>query len=98
MWRDRAPRARPSTASSFPTPTTVTSSRRPSGLARKHPDDFVIDVIGLSPGALATVVAEQAAALKSPPRSTAELLDTLRDQGLVRSVAKLRELFTPSDL
>jgi hypothetical protein len=64
----------------------------------KHPDDFVIDIIDLSPGALATVVAEQAAALKNPPRSTAELLDTLRDQGLVRSIAKLRELFTVGDL
>src|SRR6476659_4177533 len=44
----------------------------------KHPDDFIIDVIDLSPGALATVIAEQATALKNPPRSTAELLDTLR--------------------
>jgi PIN domain len=59
----------------------------------KHPDDFVIDTIDLAPAAVATVVAEQAAALKSPPRSAAELLDTLRNQGLVRSVARLRDLF-----
>jgi len=32
-----------------------------------------------------------------PPRTVAELLDTLRDQGLVRSVAKLRELFGAAD-
>ena len=59
----------------------------------KHPDDFVIDTIDLSPGAVAKVIAEQAGALRNPPRSIPELLDTLRDQRLVRSVAKLRELF-----
>jgi predicted nucleic acid-binding protein len=64
----------------------------------KHPDDFVIDVIDLSLGTVATVIAEQAAALRTPPRSTAELLDTLRAQGLVRSVAKLRESLTVGDL
>ena len=63
----------------------------------KHPDDFVIDTIDLSPGAVAKVIAEQAGALKSPPRSIPELLDTLRDQGLVRSVAKLRDLFGTGD-
>jgi hypothetical protein len=35
---------------------------------------------------------QQAAALKNPPRSPADLLGTLREQGLVRSVAKLREI------
>jgi predicted nucleic acid-binding protein len=63
----------------------------------KHPDDFVIDTIDLSPGAVAKVIAEQAGALRNPPRSVPELLDTLRDQGLVRSVAKLRELFGSGD-
>jgi hypothetical protein len=70
---------------------------QPYNIDAKHPDDFVIDTIDLSPGRVATVIAEQAAALKNPPRSTAELLDTLRDQGLVRSVAKLRELFAVGD-
>jgi len=59
----------------------------------KHPDDFVLDVLDLAPGIVATVIAEQAKALRSPPRSVGELLDTLREQGLARSVAKLRELF-----
>ena len=63
----------------------------------KHPDDFVIDTIDLSAGTVARVVAEQAGALKNPPRSIPELLDTLRDQGLVCSVAKLRELFGSGD-
>jgi hypothetical protein len=63
----------------------------------KHPDDFVLNAIDLAPGLVATVVSEQAAALKSPPRTVGELLETLRDQGLVRSVAKMRELFGAAD-
>ncbi|MDX2052569.1 MAG: PIN domain-containing protein [Polyangiaceae bacterium] len=63
----------------------------------KHPDDFVLDTIDLAPGLATAVVSRQANALKSPPRSVGELLDTLRDQGLVRSVAKLRELLGAGD-
>jgi hypothetical protein len=37
----------------------------------------------------------EAAALKNPPRSVGEVLDALRSSGLVRSVARLRELFGP---
>ncbi len=70
---------------------------QPYNIEAKHPDEFVIDTIDLSPGRVAAVITEQAAALRSPPRSTAELLDTLRDQGLVRSVAKLREMFAAGD-
>jgi hypothetical protein len=69
----------------------------PYNIDAKHPDDFVIDTIELSPGAVAKAVAEQATALRNPPRSIPELLETLRDQGLVRSVAKLRELFGSGD-
>jgi predicted nucleic acid-binding protein len=64
----------------------------------QHPDEFVLNAIDFAPGIVTTVVSEQAAALKSPPRTVGELLDTLRDQGLVRSVAKLRELFGAADL
>ena len=63
----------------------------------KHPDDFVLDTIDLAPGLATAVVCQQANALKSPPRSVGELLETLRDQGLVRSVAKLRELLGAAD-
>jgi hypothetical protein len=69
----------------------------PYNIEAKHPDDFVIDTIDISPGAVAKVIVDQAAALKNPPRSVAELLNTFRDQGLVRSVAKLRELFGTGD-
>lgn len=39
------------------------------------------------------MLVEQAHALKNPSRTVPELLDTLRDCGIVQSMAKLRELF-----
>jgi predicted nucleic acid-binding protein len=68
----------------------------PHAVEARHPDDFVLDLIETAPGAVASIAVEQAAALKNPPRSPAELLETLRKQGLVRSVAKLRELLGPA--
>jgi hypothetical protein len=62
------------------------------GIEALHPDDFVLDLLDLAPGAVTTVLVEQAAGLKNPPLTVPDLLDTLRDQGLVRSVAKLREM------
>lgn len=59
----------------------------------KHPDDFLLNTIDLAPGTVAQVLTEQAGALKNPPRTVPELLQTLQDLGLVQSVAKLRELF-----
>jgi hypothetical protein len=62
-------------------------------LEAKHPDDFVVDIIGLSPGTVAQIITEQAAALKHPPLSIGELLDKLREHDLEQSVALLREMF-----
>jgi hypothetical protein len=59
----------------------------------KHPDDFVVELIDSAPVAIATIVARQAADLRSPPRSFLELIDTLQNTGLPLSVARLRELF-----
>jgi hypothetical protein len=59
----------------------------------QHPDEFVLDLIDLAPAIVTKVVIEQAAALKKPARSVGELLDVLLQQGLVQSVAKLRDLF-----
>lgn len=69
----------------------------PYNIEAKHPDEFVLDTIDLAAGVVTKVVGEQAASLKNPPRSVAELLDTFREQRLVRSVAKLRELFGAGD-
>lgn len=63
---------------------------RPYAVEAKHPDDFIQESLDIAPADIAQVVLEQAAALKNPPRSVWELLDTLRDQGLPTSVARLR--------
>jgi hypothetical protein len=52
----------------------------PHNVAAKHPDEFVLDAIDLAPGLVTTVVSEQAASLRNPPRTVSELLDTLRDR------------------
>lgn len=62
------------------------------GIETVHPDDFVLDLIDLAPVTVADVVRAQAGALKNPPRSVSELLETLRNNGLAQSVARLREL------
>ncbi|HEU4632065.1 MAG TPA: PIN domain-containing protein [Gemmatimonadaceae bacterium] len=64
-------------------------------LETKHPDEFVLDSIDLAPGAVVQCVTAQVAALRNPPVPLPDLLDTLRRAGLVRSVARLRELLGP---
>jgi hypothetical protein len=65
----------------------------PFGLEAIHPDDFVLNCIDLAPAAIVASVQLQAGALKNPPQSVADVLDTLQRIGLVQSVAKLRELY-----
>ena len=62
----------------------------------KHPDEFVLDSIDLGPAAIIKCVTDQASALRQPPVTVPDLLDTLRRNGLIRSVARLRELFGPA--
>jgi hypothetical protein len=64
----------------------------PYNIEAKHPDDFVLNAIDLGPGMITQVIREQAVSLKNPPKTIHELLETLSAQGLVQSVAKLREL------
>jgi hypothetical protein len=65
----------------------------PLGLEAVHPDDFVLDSIDLAPAAICAVVEAQAASLKNRPQTVAELLVTLQRNGLVQSVARLRDLY-----
>ncbi|MBI5532601.1 MAG: PIN domain-containing protein [Deltaproteobacteria bacterium] len=64
----------------------------PFGIEARHPDDFMVDQIGLAPGLVVGALLEQVAALRNPPMSRELVLDRLRDQGLIQTVAKLREL------
>lgn len=65
---------------------------KPYGVEAQHPDDFLLGLVDLAPAAIANIVAQQATALKNPPRSAAELLVTLRNNGLVQTVAKLHDV------
>ena len=58
----------------------------------KHPDDFILESIDIALAAVVRCITEQLGAYKNPPLSMAELLDALRTAGLIRSVARLREL------
>jgi len=64
----------------------------PYDIEAVHPDDFVLQTIDLVPGSVVRAVTEQAAALRNPPRSVAQLLDTLFSLGLPQSVSRLRDL------
>lgn len=60
------------------------------GMEAQSPDEFVTNLVELSPGAVVRVVEQQAADLSNPPRTMEELLDLLATRGLARAVAALR--------
>jgi hypothetical protein len=60
------------------------------GMEAQSPDEFVTNLVELSPGAVVRVVERQASDLSNPPRTLEELLDLLTSRGLVRAVAALR--------
>ena len=68
------------------------SALSPYGIEAKHPDEFLVDQMGLAPGAVVRIILEQSQALKNPPRTVPDVLGALQDCGLGQSVAKLREL------
>jgi hypothetical protein len=65
----------------------------PYGVEAIPPDEFVLDLLDLAPGAVLRVLQEQAAALKRPPTTIEELLEALERNGIRRSVAEARRLF-----
>lgn len=65
---------------------------QPYGIEALHPDQFVLDTLGLAPDAVCEMLTEQAGDLKKPPISRSELVDRLARVGLVRSAARMREL------
>lgn len=74
-----------SNLSDFPT-----SALEPFNIEAQSPDQFVLDLVDLAPGRVASVVQEQSAALRNPERTVEDLLDSLSDNGLPRAVADLR--------
>jgi len=59
----------------------------PYGIEARHPDEFACRLFELDPEAVCEAVRRQRAALRNPPMSAAELLDTLERQGLGATVA-----------
>lgn len=55
----------------------------------RHPDDFVMALMDLDEDAVFAAVEHQREGLRKPPKSVAEHFETLRAQGLTKSVARL---------
>ncbi len=62
----------------------------PAAITVLSPDDFLLRLIHADLDAVATVIDQQAAALRNPPMTTPQLLDGLSIVGLHESVAALR--------
>ena len=65
----------------------------PYGIEAIHPDEFIGQLIDFDPVAVSQAAQRQRNTLKNPPLTQEEYLVTLKKQGLVKSAAKLRELF-----
>jgi hypothetical protein len=57
----------------------------------QHPDDFIFDLLDLHTAKVCEAAASHRRALKNPPKSADEYLDTLLRQGLTQTVGLLRE-------
>ncbi len=62
------------------------------GIEVQHPDEFVTHLYDLSPGAVCRAVRSQRQALKNPPVSASELLNTFLSLGLATTVAHLQSM------
>lgn len=60
-------------------------------IVARHPDDFLVSLLDVAPGAVCTAVKQQRESLRNPPKTTEELLATLESQGLPQAVARLRQ-------
>jgi predicted nucleic acid-binding protein len=61
------------------------------GIEVQHPDEFVLDLLDLAPGAVVAAAQDHRHSLRNPPRTVAEYLETLERQGLTQTVSVLRE-------
>ncbi len=60
------------------------------GIEAQHPDEFVVNLLGLSPGPVCQAVKTIRARLAKPPRSVDEYLAKLEEQDLFKTVEILR--------
>jgi len=64
------------------------------GIEAQHPDEFVLHLFDLAPGAVLAAAAEHRGALKNPPKTATEYLDALERQQLTQSAFALREFIS----
>lgn len=60
----------------------------------QHPDDFLGSLLDAASGAVCGAVKRQREGLRNPPKTAEELLAILESQGLVQTVARLRQFAT----
>ncbi|MGH9752794.1 MAG: PIN domain-containing protein [Blastocatellia bacterium] len=70
---------------------------QPHGIDAQHPDEFILRVIALDPLVVRDTVETHQQALKIPPKTPAEYLATLSNQGLPRTVTALSQICFKSE-
>jgi predicted nucleic acid-binding protein len=63
----------------------------PFGIEAQHPDEFVLHLLDLAPGAVVAAAENHRQSLKNPSKTVSEYLETLERQGLTQTVSVLRE-------
>ena len=63
----------------------------PFGIEAQHPDEFILHLLDLAPGAVVAAAQDHRQSLENPPKTVAEYLETLERQGLTQTVSALRE-------
>ncbi|MCK6512146.1 PIN domain-containing protein [Myxococcota bacterium] len=64
---------------------------RPYGILPLHPDVFLCELLDIDQDSVCQAVREQRLSLKNPPKTARDLLETLEQQGLKKSVERLNE-------
>ncbi len=67
------------------------SALKPYGIGAQHPDDFLSFQFDLAPSIVCVAAQRHRASLKTPLKSADEYLATLESQGLLQTVARLRQ-------
>lgn len=63
----------------------------PLGIEVQHPDEFILHLLDLAPGAVMAAAQTHRQSLKNPAKTVDEYLETLERQGLTQTVSALRE-------
>jgi hypothetical protein len=69
---------------------------KPWGLSAISPDDFLLDLLDLSPALVLSEISDQAASMKNPPSEIDDVLISLGKAGVKDFAKRARELVTNS--